>query len=110
MRRQSHCRPASRRYRDWDQDFEIVPEGKIVVAGTGYLAGSWAFTDHCVATVLALNEVTLADAIDMATTRPRALLGLPPRALAPGQPAELVLFDWQPGEPLQWHAPVIGPA
>jgi N-acetylglucosamine-6-phosphate deacetylase len=85
------------RYRDWDQDFEIRPEGKIVVPGTQYLAGSWAFTDHCVATVLALNEVPLAEVIDMATARPRELLGLPPRDVRLGDPAELVLFDWQPG-------------
>jgi N-acetylglucosamine-6-phosphate deacetylase len=85
------------RYRDWDQEFEIVPEGKVIVPGTGYLAGSWAFTDRCLATVLALNEVSLADAVDMATARPRQLLGLPPREVRPGEPAELVLFDWQPG-------------
>src|SRR5262249_38473182 len=37
------------RYREWDQEFEVRPEGKIVVPGTSYLAGSWAFTDVCVA-------------------------------------------------------------
>ncbi len=84
-------------YRDWDQDFEILPEGKIVVANSGYLAGSWAFTDRGVAAVLGLNEVSLADAVDMAAARPRELLGLPPRDIAVGQPAELMLFDWQPG-------------
>lgn len=83
--------------RFWDQDFEILPEGKIVVSGSDYLAGSWAFTDQCLATVLGLGEVALADAVDMAGAQPRALLGLPPRDLAVGQPAELVVFDWQPG-------------
>jgi N-acetylglucosamine-6-phosphate deacetylase len=83
--------------RAWDQDFEILPEGKIVVSGSGYLAGSWAFTDRCLATVLGLGEVSLADAVDMATARPRALLGLPERDVAMGQPAELIVFDWQPG-------------
>jgi len=85
------------KHRDWDQDFEILPEGKIVVSDSGYLAGSWAFTDQCLATVLGLGEVTLADAVDMATARPRELLGLPPRDVAVGQAAELILFDWQPG-------------
>jgi N-acetylglucosamine-6-phosphate deacetylase len=90
------------RYRDWDQDFEIRPEGKIVVSGTQYLAGSWAFTDHCLATVLGLGEVSLADAMAMATVRPRELLGLPPRDLRVGEPAELLRFDWQPGGVLRW--------
>jgi N-acetylglucosamine-6-phosphate deacetylase len=83
--------------RAWDQDFEILPEGKIVVSDSGYLAGSWAFTDRCLATVLALGEVSLADAVDMAGARPRALLGLPARDVAVGQPAELIVFDWRPG-------------
>jgi dihydroorotase-like cyclic amidohydrolase len=39
--------------------------------------------------------------VDMAGANPRALLGLPPRELAVGQPAELILFDWQPGGAFQ---------
>ena len=41
--------------------------------------------------------VGLREAVDMASARPRELLGLPPRRLAPGEPADLVLFDWEPG-------------
>jgi dihydroorotase-like cyclic amidohydrolase len=33
----------------------------------------------------------------MAGARPRALLGLEPRPLEPGAPADLVLFRWEPG-------------
>ena len=69
------------RYREWDQEFEVLPEGKIVVPGTSYLAGSWAFTDTCVANAIRLGGVSLRDAIDMASARPRELLGLP-RALS----------------------------
>lgn len=98
------------KYRDWDQDFEILPEGKIVVANSSYLAGSWAFTDQCLATVLALKEVSLADAVDMATARPRELLGLPPREVAVGEPAELLLFDWQPGKAFRLRGTVVGGA
>ena len=39
------------RYREWDQDFEVLPEGKLVVAGTPFLAGSWEFTDRCIGNV-----------------------------------------------------------
>jgi N-acetylglucosamine-6-phosphate deacetylase len=85
------------RYRDWGQEFEVCAEGKIVVPGTQYLAGSWAFTDHCLQTVLGLGDVSLADAVDMATARPRELLGLPERDVRPGEPAEFVLFGWEPG-------------
>jgi N-acetylglucosamine-6-phosphate deacetylase len=97
------------RYRDWDQDFEILPEGKIVVPGTGFLAGSWAFTDQCLATVLAMDEVSLADAVDMATARPRELLGLAPREIRVGQPAELIVFDWQPGAMFRLRDALISP-
>jgi N-acetylglucosamine-6-phosphate deacetylase len=91
-------------YREWGQEFEIVPEGKIIVPGTGFLAGSWAFTDHCIDSVLRLGEVSLAEAIDMAGARPRELLGLPPRSLTHGQPADVILFDWTPGGPFQLRA------
>jgi N-acetylglucosamine-6-phosphate deacetylase len=95
-------------HHEWGQDFDIRPEGKIVVSGTSYLAGSWAFTEQCLANVLALGEVSLADAVDMATVRPRQLLGQPPRDVVPGQPAELMLFNWQPGEAFDLCGTVIG--
>jgi N-acetylglucosamine-6-phosphate deacetylase len=85
------------KYRPWDQEFEILPNGKIVVSGTPYLAGSWAFTDLCIGNVLKLGETSLADTIDMASNRPRELLGLPPRRIEVGEPAELILCDWGPG-------------
>jgi N-acetylglucosamine-6-phosphate deacetylase len=85
------------RYGDWGGEFEVLAEGKIVVPGTPYLAGSWAFTDACVAHVLKLGVAPLQDAIDMAGARPRELLHLPPRRLQTGDPAELILFEWQPG-------------
>jgi N-acetylglucosamine-6-phosphate deacetylase len=84
------------RYREWDQDIEILPTGRITVAGTPYLAGSWAFTDLCVGTAITDTGVSLAEAVDMASSRPRQLLSLPPRRLVAGDPADLVLFDWEP--------------
>jgi N-acetylglucosamine-6-phosphate deacetylase len=96
------------RYREWDQEFEVVPEGKVVVAGTGYLAGSWAFTDVCVGNVLRFAGVSLVDAVDMAGARPRELLGLSPCRLEAGRPAALVLFDWQGGGDFQVRATVLG--
>ncbi|QEL15349.1 N-acetylglucosamine-6-phosphate deacetylase [Limnoglobus roseus] len=86
------------RYRDWGTEMEVLPGGKIVVAGTQYLAGSGVFTDACVAGVMRLGGVNLQDAITMASVRPRELLGEPVPRIAVGERAELVLFDLVDGE------------
>jgi N-acetylglucosamine-6-phosphate deacetylase len=84
------------KYQIWDDEFEVLPTGKIVVSGTPYLAGSWAFTDLCVANMLKLGETSLPDTIDLASNRPRELLGLPPRRIEVGEPSDLILFNWAP--------------
>jgi N-acetylglucosamine-6-phosphate deacetylase len=84
------------RYREWDQEFEVLPTGRIVVPGTTFLAGSGVFTDACIGHLLSLGSVTLDDAVNMAGARPRQLLGLEARPLQIGAPADLVLFDWEP--------------
>lgn len=78
------------RHTAWGQEFEILPEGKIVVPGTPFLAGSGAFTDRCLETLLRLGELSLADAFDVAGNRPRELFGLPARLLEVGEPADLL--------------------
>lgn len=88
------------RYTAWGTELEVLPGGKLVVPGTPFLAGSGHFTDHCVDQLIRLGEVTLADAITMATIRPRELLDLPVPRLAVGEPADFVLFDWSPTYPL----------
>jgi N-acetylglucosamine-6-phosphate deacetylase len=92
------------RYREWGADLEVLPSGKIVVAGTPFLAGSGHFTDVCVGNVVAFAGVSLADAVDMASVRPRQLLGLPVPRIEPGQPAELVVFDHEPGGEIRVHS------
>jgi len=82
------------RYADWGGEFEVLSDGRIVVPGTPYLAGSGSFTDQCVAHLLKLGLATLPDAVDMASARPRELLGLPRRGLKVGDPADLILFEW----------------
>lgn len=89
------------RYRDWGTDLEVLPGGKIVVAGTPYLAGSGLFTDSCVAGAVRDAGVSLGEAVDMATARPRELCGLPPAGLAVGDPSNLVAFDWEPNGELR---------
>jgi N-acetylglucosamine-6-phosphate deacetylase len=82
---------------EWGADLEVLPGGKVVVAGTPFLAGSGHFTDVCVGNVIEFAGASLAEAIDMATARPRQLLGLPVTTIEVGQPADLVVFEWEPG-------------
>jgi N-acetylglucosamine-6-phosphate deacetylase len=86
------------RYREWDQEFEVLPSGKVVVPGTTYLAGSGVLTDACVAQLLTWGEAGLGDVMDMASLRPRQLLRLPAATLEAGSRLDLLLFNWQPGK------------
>jgi N-acetylglucosamine-6-phosphate deacetylase len=95
------------RYREWDQELEVLPEGKIVVADSGFLAGSWSFTDRCIGQAVRHGGVSLAHAIDMASLLPRELLGLPENRVEIGKPADLVLFDWDNVSHFQTTATVI---
>lgn len=85
------------KYREWGTDLEIQPSGKVVVAGTPFLAGSGHFTDVCVSNVMRMAGLNLADAIDLASERPRQLLGLPVTQVEAGQSADVMVFDWEDG-------------
>jgi N-acetylglucosamine-6-phosphate deacetylase len=95
------------RYCEWDQEFDVLPNGRIVVPGTSFLAGSGVFTDSCIEHILSLGECSLADAIDMAGTRARQLLGLESRPLQIGAAADLILFEWKPREMFRVGATII---
>jgi N-acetylglucosamine-6-phosphate deacetylase len=84
-------------YREWEQDLRILDNGSIIVRNSGFLAGSWHFTDDCVATFLQMTGTDLATGIDMASRRPRELLGLPRAELEVGSNTDLLLFDWAEG-------------
>ena len=85
------------KYREWGAELEVLPSGKIVVAGTPFLAGSGHFTDVCVSHLMCTTGIRLGDATDLASARPRQLLGLPVTTIEAGQPADLMLFDWADG-------------
>jgi N-acetylglucosamine-6-phosphate deacetylase len=89
------------RYRVWDQDFEVLPGGKVVVTGTTFLGGSGVFTDACIGQLLRWGEVGLGVAIDMASVQPKKLLGLPLPALEVGAMVDLMLCAWKPGADFQ---------
>jgi N-acetylglucosamine-6-phosphate deacetylase len=77
--------------------FDVLPDRRVVIAGSELLAGAAVFLDTCCAHVLNRKLAALSDVIAMASIRPRELLGLPAPAIAPGQQADIVAFDWQPG-------------
>jgi N-acetylglucosamine-6-phosphate deacetylase len=81
------------RYRDWEQELEVLPSGKIVVPGTPYLAGSGSFTDTCVRNVMMMAGVSFREAIEMASVRTRELFGLPVPKLAVGEPLDFIAWD-----------------
>jgi N-acetylglucosamine-6-phosphate deacetylase len=77
--------------------FEVVPEGKIVVAGQRtLLAGSAQTTETCVGHMVKAVGVTLGQACDMAGRIPRQLCGFEAPRLMVGAMAELVCFDFDP--------------
>ena len=60
--------------------------------------------------VIRFAGVSLRDAVDMAGARPRKLLRLPPLTLEVGQPAALVLFDWEEGGDFRVRETIISGA
>ncbi|NBR06352.1 MAG: N-acetylglucosamine-6-phosphate deacetylase [Planctomycetes bacterium] len=81
------------KYSMWNQDIEILSNGKVVVPGTPFLAGSGSFTDDCVAHLISLGLVSRSQAIEMAANAPRRLLQLPEIKIEAGGIANLILFD-----------------
>jgi N-acetylglucosamine-6-phosphate deacetylase len=82
------------RYRSELCELEILPEGKLVVAGQReLLAGASSPLGQCVANVMRFAELSLAEAIRMAAINPARLLGVQPGGFDAGDPADFVLFD-----------------
>ena len=76
-------------YGDWAVD----SSGKIVVAGTPYLAGSNQGLEVGIQNLLAASGYTVEQALQTVTSTPARLLGKPVPRLAPGEPADLVVFQ-----------------
>jgi N-acetylglucosamine-6-phosphate deacetylase len=82
-------------YHEWGTELAVLPGGKIVVPGTPFLAGSGLLLDACVAHLLAVSDVTIKDAFEMASLRGRSLFGLPVPNVMVGS-TEFVLVDPPP--------------
>lgn len=87
---------------------EILPSGKLVVAGQHeLLAGSAQETDTCIANVIEFAGVSLKDAVDMASKNPAKLLGFEVVRLRRGSLADLMVFRIPPeGKRLEIEATV----
>jgi N-acetylglucosamine-6-phosphate deacetylase len=70
----------------------VDPTGKIVVAGTPYLAGSNQSLATGIRNLMAAVSWPIAKALATVTRNPALLLGRSPPELEPGQPASLVVF------------------
>jgi N-acetylglucosamine-6-phosphate deacetylase len=90
---------------------EVLPSGKVVLAGTPYLAGAGHLLDTCAANALRFTELGLAGVARATSTNPARLLGLEAQKgrVAPGYDADLTLFRLPPDDgPLEIVATVLG--
>jgi len=91
-----------------DGRYEVQPSGKVVVAGTPYLAGAGHLLDTCVANMLRFSDLSLAEVVRCASAIPARILGLESRKgrLQVGFDADLTLFRIPPAGPLEIVATV----
>jgi N-acetylglucosamine-6-phosphate deacetylase len=79
---------------------EVLPTGKVVLAGTPYLAGAGHLMDTCAANALRFTDLGMSGVARAASTNPARLLGLGDRKgrVAPGYDADLTLFRQNEGD------------
>jgi len=90
--------------------YEVLPTGKVVTAGTPYLAGAGFLLDTCVANALRFTGFSLAEVTSCASTIPARILGLEDRKghLRVGYDADLTLFRIPAEGPLDIAAAICG--
>ena len=87
------------RYRLGEQELELTPDNRVVLAGTGKLAGSALRMDRGVENLMEIAGLPLADAVRMATVNPARAGRIEGRekGLAAGETADLVEFRFEDG-------------
>jgi N-acetylglucosamine-6-phosphate deacetylase len=87
---------------------EVLPSGRVVLAGTPYLAGAGALLDVCVANALRFTDLSLAQTVACVSAVPARILGLEDRKghMEVGQDADLTLFRIPDTGPLEIAATV----
>jgi N-acetylglucosamine-6-phosphate deacetylase len=86
------------RYRLGEQDVEHTPDGRVVLAGTDRLAGSALRIDRGIDNLMRLANLSLCDAVRLATVNAAKAGGVPARTrgLAAGDRADFVQFRRNP--------------
>lgn len=85
------CPPG--RYTTGDVAVDVLPDGRIVVAGqTQFLAGSGATTGECVAHFMSICGASLEDGWSLASSRPARLMRMPLADLREGSSPHLTFF------------------
>ncbi|HLK60007.1 MAG TPA: amidohydrolase family protein [Chthonomonadaceae bacterium] len=86
-----------------DGQHEVLPSGKIVLAGTPYLAGAGHLMDTCLANMLRFSDFTVAQAARSASAIPARILGLGAHKgrLQVGYDADITLFRTTETGPLE---------
>jgi len=86
-------------YRFGEQDIELTPDNRVVLAGTGKLAGSALRMDRGVENLMRIAGLSLADAVRLATVNPARAGRIEgrKRGIVPGDRADLVQFRFDAG-------------
>jgi N-acetylglucosamine-6-phosphate deacetylase len=79
------------RYKLGDQQVDYTEDGRVVLSGTDRLAGSALLMHHGVANLMKMAQLSLSDAVRMATINPARAANLT-SGIQTGKPADLVLF------------------
>jgi N-acetylglucosamine-6-phosphate deacetylase len=88
------CAPG--RYRLGEQEVDLTPDNRVVLAGQERLAGSALRMDRGIENLMRLGELSLTDAVRLATVNAARAGGVPgrQRGLVAGERADFVLFDF----------------
>ena len=62
-------------YEEWGTSLQVADDGRIMVPGTPYLAGSGRFIDHCAATLKQTVGLPMREVIRLTSDNPLSLLG-----------------------------------
>ncbi|GMV96641.1 MAG: amidohydrolase family protein [Phycisphaerae bacterium] len=86
------------RYDHHGLEVELTPDGRIVIPGTSYLAGSAADVPLLIGRAVADAGLTFPQAVALVTLQPETLMGGhgPAWPCSPGRPANLVELLWRP--------------
>jgi N-acetylglucosamine-6-phosphate deacetylase len=78
-------------------EVELAADGRLSQRTTGRLAGAARSLADGVATAAVMARLSLADALSLATTNPGRIVG-DRGSLRPGSSADILTFDWAPGD------------